>query len=208
MFCSILYLCFRIPECGVQEQGVAWGMLHLLWMQAANPHTELPDQGWGHLLCSLPWQEVCQEMLPLQAGTSTDCITGVCFVVVKIFISFLNEWCSSPAVFETMNKVFLCPSKPITSGGISYQDQPWHSECFVCHTCRKPLAGARFTSHENNVYCVDCFKTDVAKKCHGCKNPITGQGSGNTRSCLWDFCCKHMPGLPCLAAGGINEKHC
>lgn len=65
--------------------------------------------------------------------------------------------------------------QPISSGGISYQDHPWHSECFVCHTCRKPLAEARFTSHENNVYCVDCFKTDVAKKCHGCKNPITGQ---------------------------------
>ncbi|MEQ2214259.1 hypothetical protein XENOCAPTIV_028579, partial [Xenoophorus captivus] len=65
--------------------------------------------------------------------------------------------------------------KPITSGGISYQDQPWHSECFVCETCRKPLAGTRFTSHEDHVYCVDCYKTDVAKKCHGCKNPITGQ---------------------------------
>uniref|UniRef100_H2L7X1 Four and a half LIM domains 1 n=1 Tax=Oryzias latipes TaxID=8090 RepID=H2L7X1_ORYLA len=66
----------------------------------------------------------------------------------------------------------------ITSGGISYQDQPWHSECFVCQTCRKPLAGSRFTSHENHVYCVDCYKTDVAKKCHGCKNPITGFGHG------------------------------
>lgn len=65
--------------------------------------------------------------------------------------------------------------KPITSGGISYQDQPWHSECFVCETCRKPLAGTRFTSHEDHVYCVDCYKTDVAKKCNGCKNPITGR---------------------------------
>ncbi|XP_044060395.1 four and a half LIM domains protein 1a isoform X1 [Siniperca chuatsi] len=74
-------------------------------------------------------------------------------------------------------KCFHC-KQPITSGGISYQDQPWHSECFVCHTCRKTLAGARFTSHENKVYCVDCFKTDVAKKCHGCKNPITGFGHG------------------------------
>lgn len=73
------------------------------------------------------------------------------------------------------SRAFLCPSQPISSGGISYQDQPWHSECFVCHTCRKTLAGARFTSHEDHVYCVDCFKTDVAKKCNGCKNPITGQ---------------------------------
>lgn len=69
----------------------------------------------------------------------------------------------------------LCIHQPISSGGIRYQEQPWHSECFKCHTCRKPLAETRFTSHENNVYCVDCFKTDVAKKCHNCKNPITGK---------------------------------
>lgn len=148
-------------------------MLHLLRMQAANPRAKLPDQRWRHLLRSLPWQEVCQEMLPLQAGKKhvqpkqdkTAHFTQFC----------QNEWYSSPVVFEIT--MFLCPSKPITSGGISYQDHPWHSECFVCHSCRKPLAGARFTSHEDNVYCVDCFKTDVAKKCHGCKNPITGRGS-------------------------------
>uniref|UniRef100_A0A4W5QE80 Four and a half LIM domains 1a n=1 Tax=Hucho hucho TaxID=62062 RepID=A0A4W5QE80_9TELE len=72
---------------------------------------------------------------------------------------------------------FFSP-QPITSGGISYQDQPWHSECFVCRTCRKGLAGTRFTSHEEHVYCVDCYKTSVAKQCNGCKNPITGFGHG------------------------------
>ncbi|TTS49340.1 Four and a half LIM domains protein 1 [Bagarius yarrelli] len=44
--------------------------------------------------------------------------------------------------------------EPITTGGISYQDKPWHSECFVCLTCKKPLAGARFTAHEDDFYCV------------------------------------------------------
>ncbi|XP_060741678.1 four and a half LIM domains protein 1a isoform X1 [Tachysurus vachellii] len=68
--------------------------------------------------------------------------------------------------------------EPITSGGISYQDKPWHSECFVCLTCKKPLAGARFTAHEDDFYCVDCYKTSVAKKCSGCQNPITGFGRG------------------------------
>ncbi|XP_028671614.1 four and a half LIM domains protein 1a isoform X1 [Erpetoichthys calabaricus] len=66
----------------------------------------------------------------------------------------------------------------ITSGGISYQDQPWHGECFICNTCKKPLAGQRFTAHEGNMYCVDCYKTSVAKKCSGCNNPITGFGRG------------------------------
>uniref|UniRef100_A0A8D2LGU6 Four and a half LIM domains 1 n=1 Tax=Varanus komodoensis TaxID=61221 RepID=A0A8D2LGU6_VARKO len=62
----------------------------------------------------------------------------------------------------------------ITSGGVSYQDQPYHSECFVCATCTKKLGGQRFTAVEDQFYCVDCYKSFVAKKCNGCKNPITG----------------------------------
>ena len=92
----------------------------------------------------------------------------------------------SPVTFDMIDisLPILILIQPITSGGISYQDNPWHSECFVCKTCRKPLAGAQFTSHENHVYCVDCYKTDVAKKCHGCKNPITGSSSINIYSHL------------------------
>lgn len=59
---------------------------------------------------------------------------------------------------------------------MTYQDQPWHSQCFVCHSCRKPLAGRSFTSQDERVYCVECYKSCVAKKCGGCLNPITGQG--------------------------------
>ncbi|XP_005358547.1 four and a half LIM domains protein 1 isoform X1 [Microtus oregoni] len=66
-------------------------------------------------------------------------------------------------------------NKAITSGGITYQDQPWHAECFVCVTCSKKLAGQRFTAVEDQYYCVDCYKNFVAKKCAGCKNPITGK---------------------------------
>lgn len=77
--------------------------------------------------------------------------------------------------FEALYFCLICPNnQAITSGGITYQDQPWHSECFVCNTCKKPLAGARFTAHEDQFYCVNCYKADVAKKCSGCQNPITG----------------------------------
>lgn len=62
----------------------------------------------------------------------------------------------------------------ITSGGVSYQDQPWHSHCFVCSSCSKALAGVSFTKHEDRVFCVECYKNSVAKKCGGCQNPITG----------------------------------
>ncbi|CAF92807.1 unnamed protein product [Tetraodon nigroviridis] len=66
----------------------------------------------------------------------------------------------------------------ITSGGVSYQDQPWHSHCFVCSSCSKTLAGVSFTKHEDQVFCVECYKNSVAKKCGGCQNPITGFGKG------------------------------
>lgn len=63
----------------------------------------------------------------------------------------------------------------ITSGGVSYQDQPWHSHCFVCSSCSKTLVGVSFTKHQDQVFCVDCYKNSVAKKCGGCQNPITGR---------------------------------
>ncbi|NXM53672.1 FHL1 protein, partial [Illadopsis cleaveri] len=63
---------------------------------------------------------------------------------------------------------------PITSGGLTYQEQPWHSECFICSNCKKQLGGKRFTAVEDQFYCVECYKECVAKKCAGCKNPITG----------------------------------
>ncbi|KAF6130073.1 four and a half LIM domains 1 [Phyllostomus discolor] len=71
-------------------------------------------------------------------------------------------------------------NKAITSGGVMYQDKPWHSECFVCANCSKKLAGQRFTTVEDQYYCVDCYKNFVAKKCAGCKNPITGFGKGSS----------------------------
>ncbi|XP_048205297.1 four and a half LIM domains protein 1-like [Perognathus longimembris pacificus] len=70
--------------------------------------------------------------------------------------------------------------KPITSGGIMYQDKPWHATCFVCASCSKKLAEQHFTAVEDKYYCVDCYKNFVAKKCAGCKNPITGFGKGTS----------------------------
>ncbi|RMC19688.1 hypothetical protein DUI87_03252 [Hirundo rustica rustica] len=84
---------------------------------------------------------------------------------------------------------------PITSGGLTYQEQPWHSECFICSNCKKQLGGKRFTTVEDQFYCVECYKGCVAKKCAGCKNPITGFGRGtsvvNYEDESWhDYCFK------------------
>ncbi|KAG8444750.1 hypothetical protein GDO86_009791 [Hymenochirus boettgeri] len=65
--------------------------------------------------------------------------------------------------------------KAIITGGISVEEQPWHSECFVCTSCKKKLAGEKFTSRDECPYCMDCFASLYAKKCVTCTKPITAQ---------------------------------
>ncbi|KAF1593746.1 UNVERIFIED_CONTAM: Four and a half LIM domains protein 2, partial [Eudyptes robustus] len=64
----------------------------------------------------------------------------------------------------------------ITSGGVTYHDQPWHKECFVCAGCKTQLSGQRFISKDEYPYCVDCFSKLYAKKCAACKKLITALG--------------------------------
>uniref|UniRef100_A0A670K1I6 Four and a half LIM domains protein 3 n=1 Tax=Podarcis muralis TaxID=64176 RepID=A0A670K1I6_PODMU len=68
--------------------------------------------------------------------------------------------------------------KSLTKGGVTYRDEPWHKECFVCTSCQTPLAGQQFTSQEDQPYCVKCFGSLYAKKCSACTKPITGFGGG------------------------------
>ncbi|CAH2252645.1 four and a half LIM domains 2 [Pelobates cultripes] len=82
--------------------------------------------------------------------------------------------------------------KAITSGGISFQDQPWHSDCFMCTGCKRKLAGEKFTSREDMPYCMDCFGNLYAKKCTACAKPITAQGGAKYISfedCQWHSDC-------------------
>ncbi|XP_056157128.1 four and a half LIM domains protein 2-like [Lampris incognitus] len=66
--------------------------------------------------------------------------------------------------------------KPITTGGVTYRDQPWHKDCFVCIGCKQQLSGQRFTSRDDFVYCLNCFCNLFAKKCASCTTPISGLG--------------------------------
>ncbi|NXI48002.1 FHL3 protein, partial [Galbula dea] len=68
--------------------------------------------------------------------------------------------------------------KTLTKGGVTYRDEPWHKECFVCTGCKTPLAGQQFTSQDDNPYCIKCFGNLYAKKCSACTKPITGFGGG------------------------------
>ncbi|XP_055609961.1 transforming growth factor beta-1-induced transcript 1 protein isoform X3 [Uranotaenia lowii] len=66
--------------------------------------------------------------------------------------------------------------KIITSGGVTYKNEPWHRECFTCSHCQVSLAGQRFTSRDEKPYCAECFGELFAKRCTACIKPITGIG--------------------------------
>ncbi|XP_038118016.1 paxillin isoform X2 [Culex quinquefasciatus] len=66
--------------------------------------------------------------------------------------------------------------KIITSGGVTYKNEPWHRECFTCTHCTVSLAGQRFTSRDEKPYCAECFGELFAKRCTSCVKPITGIG--------------------------------
>ncbi|GLG92991.1 Protein prickle [Gryllus bimaculatus] len=65
-------------------------------------------------------------------------------------------------------------NKIITSGGVTYKNEPWHRECFTCTNCNTSLAGQRFTSRDEKPYCAECFGELFAKRCTSCSKPITG----------------------------------
>ncbi|KAL0115188.1 hypothetical protein PUN28_010653 [Cardiocondyla obscurior] len=67
-------------------------------------------------------------------------------------------------------------NKIITSGGVTYKNEPWHRDCFTCSNCNTSLAGQRFTSRDDKPYCADCFGELFAKRCTACSKPITGIG--------------------------------
>ncbi|XP_016999768.2 prickle planar cell polarity protein 3 isoform X5 [Drosophila takahashii] len=67
-------------------------------------------------------------------------------------------------------------NKVITSGGVTYKNEPWHRECFTCTHCNITLAGQRFTSRDEKPYCAECFGELFAKRCTACVKPITGIG--------------------------------
>lgn len=73
-----------------------------------------------------------------------------------------------------MKELFPFP-QALTKGGVTYKDEVWHKECFLCSGCSSPLAGQPFTSQGETPYCIRCFSSLYAKKCAGCNTAITGQ---------------------------------
>ncbi|XDV33879.1 hypothetical protein PO909_004128 [Leuciscus waleckii] len=59
----------------------------------------------------------------------------------------------------------------LVQGGVTYRDEPWHKECFLCSGCKVQLAGQPFTTQGEDPFCVKCFSNLYAQTCD---KPITG----------------------------------
>lgn len=116
--------------------------------------------------------------LPLAAPTATRSGAGegggqwVAQVSPTETLAFPGTGCREGKL--QVQTLLLCPQS-LTKGGVTYRDEPWHKECFVCTGCRAPLAGQQFTSQDDQPYCVKCFGSLYAKKCSACTKPITGE---------------------------------
>ncbi|KAJ8003548.1 hypothetical protein DPEC_G00149490 [Dallia pectoralis] len=111
------------------------------------------------------WHELCFTCQSCQSpiGTNEFIIEENCKYCVSCYEEQFAQHCTQ------------C-KKPIASGGVTYRDQPWHKDCFLCTGCKEQLSGQRFTSRDDLVYCLTCFCNLYAKKCFSCSKPISGLG--------------------------------
>ncbi|XP_008188309.1 prickle planar cell polarity protein 3 isoform X2 [Acyrthosiphon pisum] len=105
-----------------------------------------------------------------------SCVVCKSAIGTKSFIPREQEvYCATCYEEKFSTRCVKC-DKIITSGGVTYKNEPWHRECFTCSHCSTSLAGQRFTSRDEKPYCGDCFGELFAKRCTSCVKPITGIG--------------------------------
>ncbi|XP_068698548.1 testin-like isoform X1 [Montipora foliosa] len=64
--------------------------------------------------------------------------------------------------------------EPLSEGGVLYNEQTWHKECFSCYSCHESLAARAFSVHGGLRYCIECYGRYLAKQCELCLKPIIG----------------------------------
>lgn len=74
--------------------------------------------------------------------------------------------------------VILCAHCHAEIGDKSYAkvgELAYHVEHFICGECSTTLAGKKFKSLQQKVYCLDCYSDKFAITCAGCKLKILGK---------------------------------
>lgn len=68
---------------------------------------------------------------------------------------------------------FAC-GRPIVGSYTKALGKDFHSECFCCRACRRPisLGAQKFREHKGAPYCNGCYSANIAPKCARCAEPI------------------------------------
>ncbi|XP_065057760.1 four and a half LIM domains protein 2-like isoform X2 [Rhopilema esculentum] len=73
---------------------------------------------------------------------------------------------------DTFVKKCVTCNLPLTQGGISYNGEAYHKECFVCVKCNASIASQSFSVKDDDRFCVQCYSNLFAKKCKACSDYI------------------------------------
>lgn len=60
-------------------------------------------------------------------------------------------------------------------GGVTFRDEAFHKECFLCQKCHTELAHTKFTTKDDQPYCSECYVKQFAKLCLKCDQAIAGK---------------------------------
>jgi len=59
----------------------------------------------------------------------------------------------------------------IKQATVTFQDNKYHPECFVCYQCKNQLSGKSIRQHNGNNYDQDCYAVHHSERCGKCGNP-------------------------------------
>lgn len=77
---------------------------------------------------------------------------------------------------DTFVKKCVVCKQPLTQGGISYNGEAYHRDCFVCVRCNASIASQAFSLKDDEKFCSNCYSKLFAKKCKACEEFImTGE---------------------------------
>lgn len=61
----------------------------------------------------------------------------------------------------------LC-EQPILDNIINALNKHWHSSCFLCHSCKESINNQSFTTNNERLFHVNCYKEEFFEKCFLC----------------------------------------
>src|SRR5690349_11822521 len=56
----------------------------------------------------------------------------------------------------------------------AFEKQDFHPECFCCSSCNSVLDIQGFYTHEQKLFCTNCYESNFLPKCAHCNKPIVG----------------------------------